>query len=222
MFLRSLLTRSVGPLAALAVALAFTPARAGANTYTYSATEDPTTASCVSGDCFIVTQFFGPSGGPTLNAGDTVTLDVTFTSPFTVAGATEQSAIFGAVLDTNYFNCAQGLPSCGPLTSDSATSTETLPGYMGPAINNGPNTFSAPGFYTAYSFVDGPNSGFSATGFDATFNINNSDPSSIYAIAVESQVTNAPEPGTLGLVLLGVALMFAMRRRLRLGIGPAA
>ena len=222
MFLRSLLSRALGLSAVLVATLALTPTRAGATSYVYSATEDPTTATCVSGNCFIVTEFWGPSGGPTLNAGDTVTLDVTFTSPFIVGGANEQSAIFGAVLDTNYFNCAQSLPSCGPLTSDSATSTETLAGYIGPAINNGPNTFPAPGFYTAYSFVDGPNSGFSVTGFDATFNINNSDPSSIYAIAVESQLTNVPEPGTLGMLLLGIALMFGMRKRFRSGAGQAA
>jgi len=213
-------TRVLGIAAALLLAPSlFWPAPAAGNTYSYSNNAlDPTSGTCAGGDCFFIIAF---DPGITLNAGDVVNLSVTFTSPFFVAGGTSQSAIYGAVLDTNYFNCAEKLPSCQPLLSASATSTETLTGYSGPPITTG-NNFAEPGFYLAYAFVNGPNPGFSVTGFSATFTINNSDPSPIEAVAVESQVINAPEPGTMGLTLFGLALLFAARKYLPVQPGQNA
>ncbi|HUL33390.1 MAG TPA: PEP-CTERM sorting domain-containing protein [Candidatus Eisenbacteria bacterium] len=180
---------------------------------------DPTSGTCgTPGNCLFIIAF---DTGITLNSGDVVNLDVTFTSPFSVPGATGQSAIYGAVLDTNYFNCAEGLPSCAPLLSDSSVSTETLPGYSGPSITTG-NNFAEPGFYVAYSYVLGPNGGFSVTGFDATFAIQNSDPSPIEAVAVESQDIDAPEPGTIALTFAGLGFLFVMRKRFLASAGQLA
>lgn len=221
--MQSSLARSLAVITVVMLAgCMFLPSRVAASTYTYTnGALDPTSGTCgTPGNCFFIIAF---DPGITLNAGDVVNLDVTFTSPFSVPGATGQSAIYGAVLDTNYFNCAEGLTSCGPLLSDSSNSTETLVGYSGPPITTG-NNFAEPGFYVAYSYVLGPNGGFSVTGFDATFTIQNSDPSPIEAVAVESQVINTPEPGSIALTLVGLGFLFAARKGkgLLAGVGELA
>jgi hypothetical protein len=110
-----------------------------------------------------------------------------------------------------------------PETSDLATSTETILGENagGPTIVTG-NNFSNPGFYVAFAYASGPDPGFTVTGFDATLNIVNSDPSPIAAIAIESElVSTTPEPGTMVLTFSGLGLLFALRKRFRLGVGQS-
>jgi len=210
-------------VAFLVAAFLLTPPLASATTYTYTdLTADPTTQICTSpGNCFVVIQAFAPlfgGPGPILVKGDVVNLNVTFTTPFTVDGATGQSAIFGALIDTNYFNC-NGAPVCStPETLDSATSTETVIGENsgGPALTTGVN-FTNPGFYSAVAFVNGPNGGFTVTGFDATFTIVNGDPFPLEAVAVESAAVDAPtvpEPATFSMLGLGFGLVgFSILRR---------
>jgi hypothetical protein len=220
--------RALGAGAGLILAaVAWAPTKAGATTYTYTDTINPTTAfTCAGGGCFAILQTYAPifgSTGPTLHAGDIVDINVTFSTPFSVGAATGASAIYGAVLDANYYYCA-GVPggTCvTPETSDLATSTETIVGENtgGPTIVTG-NNFSNPGFYVAFAYASGPDPGFSVTGFDATLDISNSDPSPIAAVAVESELVPAatPEPGTIGLTFSGLGLLFALRKRFRLGV----
>jgi len=222
--------RALGAGAGLILAaVALAPTKAAAATYTYTETINPTTAfACASGDCYAILAAFAPFGstaGPTLNAGDVVDINVTFSTPFSVGGATGASAIFGAVLDADYYDCAGvDLAACVPETSDLATSTETILGENagGPAIVTGDN-FSNPGFYVAFAYANGPDSGFTVTGFDATLDIANSDPSPIAAVAIESELvsTTVPEPGTIVLTFSGLGLLFALRKRFHLGLGQA-
>jgi hypothetical protein len=219
--------RALGAGAGLILAaVALAPTKAGATTYTYTETINSTTATCGSG-CFLLAVYspFTGTTGPTLKAGDIVDLNVTFSTPFTVGAATGASAIFGAVLDTNYYNCAGvNLPACLPETSDLATSTETILGENagGPTIVTGDN-FSNPGFYVAFAYANGPDPGFTVTGFDATLNIVNSDPFPVTAVAIESELVSSPtpEPGTIVLTFSGLGLLFALRKRFRLGVGQA-
>ena len=217
-FLIGALLRQTVTLALLA--MAGCALHASASTYTYTQTVDPTTAAvCGSpGNCFIILSAYSPFSntvGPTLEAGDVVNINVTFSSPWTVAAATGQSAVFGAVLDANYYTClGVGTGTCQPETSDLATSTETIVGENagGPTVTTG-NNYAEPGFYVAYANVIGPNPGFTLTGFDATLTIVNSDPSPIAAVAVEIQAINAPEPGPMLLTLSGLGLLFSLRKR---------
>jgi hypothetical protein len=220
-FLISALLRQTVTLALLAVGGCAIPA--SASTYTYTQTVDPTTASCGSpGNCFIILTVYSPftnTVGPTLKAGDVVDINVTFSSPWTVAAATGQSAIFGAVLDENYYTClGVGTGTCLPETSDLATSTETIVGENagGPIVTTG-NNYAQSGFYVAYANVIGPNPGFTLTGFDATLTLVNSDPSPLAVVAVEIQALNAPEPGPIVLTLMGLGLLFSLRKHVLLG-----
>ncbi len=195
----------------LLATVALLPSPASATIYNFNEVYNVTGQTCSAGDCFFA---WVPPSTLFLHAGDVVNLDVTFSTPtYTVGGATGSNALYAALLDTNYFNSAVGTPS-----TDSATSTETLPGYTGPAgINTSARTFPESDFYLAYASLAGPNSGFSVTGFNAVFDINNTDPNQIEFFAVETQLINTPtvpEPSTVGLTILALGFLFAMRKRL--------
>ena len=78
-------------------------------------------------------NFSPPPLGPvlTLNAGDVVNVDITFSNPTTVTvpGSNFQSSLFAVLLNGNYANCQSTPSTCQP---DTSTSTVTLTDYSGP------------------------------------------------------------------------------------------
>jgi PEP-CTERM motif len=232
--MRTLMSKVLVMGAAIVLAaMVFMPSRAGATgaTYNFTGVADLSSLSCgtvVTGgvtqtNCFYAwdLNFSPPPLGPvlTLNAGDVVNVDITFSNPTTVTvpGSNFQSSLFAVLLDGNYANCQSTPSTCQPNTS---TSTVTLTDYSGPSgLVTGPATYTNNDFYLAPAILNGVNSGFTATGFAATFDIDSSDPYTIPFIAIDTQTldtanTTAPEPGTIGLMLVGMGFLFVMRKRL--------
>jgi hypothetical protein len=222
----------VGAVFVLAAVLLM-PGRAGATgaTYNFTGVADLSSLTCgttVTGavtqtNCFYAWDlaFSAPPIGPslTLNAGDVVNVNITFDNPTTVTvpGSNTQSSLFAVLLDGNYGNCQSTPATC---LANTSTSTVTLTGYSGPSgLVTGPATYTTNDFYVAPAILNGLNTGFSATGFAATFDIDSSDPYAIPFIAIETQTIDtanitAPEPGTIGLMLAGMGFLFLMRKRL--------
>jgi hypothetical protein len=156
------------------------PVRAA--TYTDNITADPAQFSC---GYFATVEICGSSqvfaGGPrTLNAGDQLTENVTYTSRVTVPGSTS-SNVFYVGLPNVLTVGGPALP--GP---DTATVQAVAVNYAGaPGPYTGPYTAgNLNAYYASTGFCCGgpglPNSGFSATGVNAQFTILTSDPNLIY------------------------------------------
>jgi hypothetical protein len=218
-----LLTRGLAVVALLFLGVFLAgPAPVAAETYTYTEVANFSSQTCgtvVTGavtqtNCFVA--FLAPAG-LVLNAGDVVNLDITFGTPATVSapGSNTQSSLFAVLLDNQYGNCHSATPT--NCFSDSTTWNTTLPGYSGPSGLSTTGTFSLNNYFVSYAALNGPNSGFSATGIDATFDINTSDPNAIQFFAVETQTINTaptatPEPSAVVLSGAGLGLFLVFRR----------
>ncbi len=199
------------PFVALLAGVGLVPALACASTYTFNVNYDVSTETCIALDS-ICTESFANTAYPglVLNSGDVVNVDVTFSAPFAVPGATGFSGLLAYVEDANATTAA-GTPVF------STNLPAVVSGYSGPAglgLGAG-QTGVNEGYYSAF-VITGANSPFSLTGVDFTLDIDKGDPQPITDLMVYSASVAAPVPlpPSVWMMLSGIGgLAWLVRRR---------
>jgi hypothetical protein len=197
---------------------------ASANVYTESITANPADLSCATANdhltCYAYTVFVagtqlapasgtwnGGSGIFVAGSGDTVSVDVSFTSPLVVPNSPTESLYFVEL----------GVVGAGTsfVPADSADVTSTLSGYVGPADPLSTYTSANYEAVVGHTGPFGNPGGFSLSGVDTNFSLNVGQPDP-FVYAVYGYQVAVPEPAAWTMMLLGLfGLGAALRSRRR-------
>jgi hypothetical protein len=197
-------------VAALAGAALLVAAPVAAAVYEADVTVAGSGLSCSkSGDIETCTGTFTPLAPVQLNAGDTYTLNLTFSGGLDVPGSRVEDVVFDGLVDCG--------ATCRFAPPYSVNVSSTLPGYSGP-LPLGYSAYTS-GTYAAsagFGFGSGglPNTGFSTDGFDTVFSILQTDPNYIVGFVYGYQF-EVPEPATWALMIVGLGVLGAGMRMSR-------
>ena len=206
-------------LAGLALAPVLVASAASATAYVENISASPSDLSCGSAGgmetCVAFTEVFlppnfgtgtylGGSGIVYLHDGDTMTIDLSYTSPLLVPGSATESVAFAGLIDYN--GSQTSVPTGG------STSYTTLAGYSGPASPatnlTSMNYAGAGGFGVTLGGNPGP---FSTTGLTSLITITHGDANPIVIVEYGYQI-GVPEPATWAIMILGFGLVGAAVR----------
>jgi len=158
--------------------------------------------------------WLGGSGVVILHDNDTMTINLSYTSPLHVPNSAVESAAYVTLYDWN------GIVSSQP--TGGSTTTSTLANYVGPASPgtsySSINYTAAGGYGPGLGGSQGP---FSITGMNSVITITHGDPYEIISVAYGYQFA-VPELATWSLIIVGIGAAGGMlRARRRAGIVAA-